>query len=148
MTQLAALTPETLPSAGPAAARDAAPANADDTAGWSNGWAPQPEFDDDHPEELSYRPFPIAPFLTQSASADDTALVKLVHPDVLRTLDLLDDGQIVLPLRLRPGRQVAEVMWAQQFQGGAVDVTALEEAQSTRNALAALASRSIRTTAR
>ena len=28
------------------------------------GWAPAPEFDEDHPEELSYRPFPIAPLLT------------------------------------------------------------------------------------
>ena len=45
------------------------------------GWAPAPEFDDDHPEELSYRPFPVAPLLTQSASADDEALVKIVHPE-------------------------------------------------------------------
>ncbi len=147
LTQLAALTPDPAP-AGTTAARGAGRANPDDTTGWNDGWAPQPEFDDDHPEELSYRPFPIAPFLTQSASADDTALVKLVHPDVLRTLDLLDDGQIVLPLRLRPGRQVAETMWAQQFQGGAVDVSALEEAQSMRNALSALASRPVRTTSR
>jgi uncharacterized protein YcbK (DUF882 family) len=138
-TRLAALAPET----GAEAARSEA-----DAAGWSNGWAPQAEFDDDHPEELSYRPFPVAPFLTQSASADDAALVKLVHPDVMRTLDLLDDRQIVLPLKLRPGRQVAEVMWAQQFQGDAVDVSALEEALSTRNALSSLASRSVKTTAR
>lgn len=27
-------------------------------------WASTPEFDDDHPEELSYRPFPVAPLLT------------------------------------------------------------------------------------
>lgn len=139
LTRLAALAPEPAP---------AAPTDANDKAGWNDGWAPQAEFDDDHPEELSYRPFPIAPFLTQSASADDAALVKLVHPDVLRTLDLLDDRQIVLPLRLRPGQQAAEVMWAQQFQGDAVDVSALEEAQSTRNALSSLASRSVRTTTR
>ena len=138
-TRLAALAPDT----GADSARSET-----DAAGRSNGWAPQAEFDDDHPEELSYRPFPVAPFLTQSASADDAALVKLVHPDVMRTLDLLDDRQIVLPLKLRPGRQVAEVMWAQQFEGAAVDVSALEEALSTRNALSSLASRSVRTTAR
>jgi uncharacterized protein YcbK (DUF882 family) len=137
--RLAALAPDT----GAGGARSET-----DAAGWSNGWAPQAEFDDDHPEELSYRPFPVAPFLTQSASADDAALVKLVHPDVMRTLDLLDDRQIVLPLKLRPGRQVAEVMWAQQFQGDAVDVSALEEALSTRNAPSSLASRSVKTTAR
>ena len=73
------------------------------------GWAPAPQFDDDHPEELSYRPFPIGPMLTQSEFADDAALVKLSHPDLARTLDLLDDAPVVLPMRLRPGKQVAEV---------------------------------------
>lgn len=109
-------------------------------------WAPAPEFDDDHPEELSYRPFPVAPLLTQSASADDEALVKLVHPDLRRTLDLLEDKEIVLPMRLRPGNQVSHVMWAQQFQGGAVDFTA-QHADEVAHA-SGIASRSVRTTAR
>ncbi len=143
----AAAPPTRLAALAPDPDTDAARTDAD-PSGWSNGWAPQAEFDDDHPEELSYRPFPLAPFLTQSASADDTALVKLVHPDVMRTLELLDDRQIVLPLKLRPGRQVAEVMWAQQFQGGAVDISALQEAQRTREAPSSLASRSVKTTAR
>ncbi len=108
-------------------------------------WAPAPEFDDDHPEELSYRPFPVAPLLTQSASADDEALVKLVHPVLARTLDLLDDRQIVLPMRLRPGDQVTEVMWAQQFQGHAVDFTAHERDPVAANGLT---SRAVKTTAR
>jgi uncharacterized protein YcbK (DUF882 family) len=116
--------------------------------GWSNGWAPAPEFDDDHPEELSYRPFPIAPFLTQSPSADDTALVELVHPDVMRTLELLDDHEVVLPLRMRAGRQVTEVMWAQQFRGNAIDAAVLEEAQRLRGGPASLASHAVRTTGR
>ena len=34
-------------------------------AGFNDGWAPAPEFDDDHPDEVSYRPFPIAPLLTE-----------------------------------------------------------------------------------
>ncbi len=109
------------------------------------GWAPAPEFDDDHPEELSYRPFPIAPLLTQSASADDEALVKLVHPNLERTLDLLDDKQIVLPMRLRPGDQIAEVLWAQQFQGSAVDFKAHETDPARQTGLT---SRSVKTTAR
>ncbi|MFA5902083.1 MAG: DUF882 domain-containing protein, partial [Hyphomicrobium sp.] len=91
---------------------------------FEGSWAPAPEFDDDHPEELSYRPFPVAPLLTQSASADDEALVKIVHPDLQRTLDLLDDKEIVLPMRLRPGGQVSGVTWAQRFHGGAVDFSA------------------------
>ena len=89
------------------------------------GWAPAPDFDEDHPEEVSYRPFPIATLLTESASADDAALVKLVPPDVARTLDLLDDRPVVLPLHLRSGEQKAEVAKAQQFRGDAVDASAL-----------------------
>ncbi|KAB2939767.1 MAG: DUF882 domain-containing protein [Hyphomicrobium sp.] len=109
-------------------------------------WAPAPEFDDDHPEELSYRPFPVAPLLTQSASADDEALVKIVHPNLERTLDLLDDRQIVLPMRLRPGDQIAEVLWAQQFQGSAVDFSAHE--RDPQRAATGLTSRPVKTTAR
>ncbi|MEE9546232.1 MAG: DUF882 domain-containing protein [Hyphomicrobium sp.] len=116
-----------------------------DAANWSGGWAPAPAFDEDHPEELSYRPFPLASLLTQSASIDDDALGGLVHPDVARTLDLLNEDQIVLPLRLRPGRQAAEFMWAQQFQGKAVNLTALELAEPPRPVPAGLTSRSVRT---
>ncbi len=108
-------------------------------------WAPATEFDDDHPEELSYRPFPIAPLLTQSASADDEALVKIVHPNLERTLDLLDDKQIVLPMRLRPGDQISEVLWAQQFQGSAVDFSAHEHDPMRATGLT---SRAVKTTAR
>jgi uncharacterized protein YcbK (DUF882 family) len=120
----------------------------DAASGWSTGWTPAPEFDDDHPEELSYRPFPITPFLTQTASADDTDLVRLVHPDIVGTLALLDDRQTVLPLRLHPGQQVTEMMWTRELQGDAVDVSGLEEAQRARNAPSSLASRAVRTTAR
>ena len=52
--------------------------------------------------------------------------MKIVHPNLERTLDLLDDKQIVLPMRLRPGDQIAEVLWAQQFRGNAVDFKAHE----------------------
>jgi uncharacterized protein YcbK (DUF882 family) len=112
------------------------------------GWAPATEFDEDHPEELSYRPFPVAPLLTQSASADDEALVKIVHPNLQRTLDLLDDKQIVLPMRLRPGDQISEVLWAQQFQGSAVDFQAHEADQARAAAASGLTSRTVKTTGR
>ncbi len=138
MTRFTALDPAR-PSSAPASMTDI------DAANWSGGWAPAPAFDEDHPEELSYRPFPLAPLLTQSASVDDDAFGGLVHPDVARTLDLLDEDQIVLPMRLRPGRQVAEVMWAQQFRGEAVNLTALERAEPPRPVPAGLTSRSVRT---
>jgi uncharacterized protein YcbK (DUF882 family) len=86
-----------------------------------------PEYDEEHPEELSYRPFPIAPLLTATASADDPALVQMVHPDLSKVLDLLDQQDSVPPMRLRPGVYEAEAMWAQQSKGVPVDLSLLSE---------------------
>ncbi len=92
-----------------------------------SGFVQAPAFDEEHPEELSYRPFPIAPLLTQTASADDPALVRLQHPDVARTLEMIDSASGMPPMRLRPGQQIAELMWAQQFKGEAVNLNAMNE---------------------
>ena len=71
--------------------------------------------------------------------------MKIVHPNLARTLDLLDDKQIVLPMRLRPGDQIAEVLWAQQFRGNAVDFKA-HETDAAR--ATGLTSRTVKTTGR
>jgi len=84
-------------------------------------FVPAPAYDEEHPEELSYRPFPIAPFLTTTSSADDPALARMVHPDLNKTLEMLDQAGSVPPMRLRPGSQAAQLMWAQQFKGEAVN---------------------------
>jgi uncharacterized protein YcbK (DUF882 family) len=86
---------------------------------------PAPEYDEEHPEELSYRPFPIAPFLTVTASADDPALSGMVHPVLSKILETMDQENAAPPMRLRPGMQAAERMWAHQFKGEAVDLSNL-----------------------
>ena len=91
-------------------------------------FAPAPAYDDEHPEELSYRPFPIAPLLTTTASADDPALARMVHPNLARTLELLDQEVIAPSMRLRPGSQVAQMLWAQEFKGEAIDLSSLIDA--------------------
>ena len=58
-------------------------------------FVPAPAYDEEHPEELSYRPFPIAPFLTATASADDPALARMVHPDLNKTLEMLDQASSI-----------------------------------------------------
>lgn len=93
-------------------------------AGWGNGFTTAPEFDEEHPDELSYRPFAVAPLLTSSASADDPVLAQLTAPDATRTLELLDSEGQILPMRFRPGVQTAQIMWAQQFKGSAVNLGA------------------------
>jgi uncharacterized protein YcbK (DUF882 family) len=86
-----------------------------------------PAYDEEHPEELSYRPFPIAPFLTATASADDPAFAVMVHPDLAKVLELLDQENAIPPMRMRPGRHEAQLMWAQQSKGEAVDLSVLAD---------------------
>jgi uncharacterized protein YcbK (DUF882 family) len=101
-----------------------APANLTDAglSGLATVWAHAPEFDEEHPDELSYRPFPVAPYMTASASPDDPALVHLVHPDAARSLELLDQAGTMPPMRLRPTPQVAQLLLAQSFSGGLADI--------------------------
>lgn len=115
-TQVAALIP---PVPGP-------------TVKLSNGtWVASPEYDDDHPEELSYRPFPLAPLLTETASADDEALGAMSHPNFAQTLDLLTADMSAPPMRLRPGQQTAELLWSKEFSGQVVHLADLIPAADT-----------------
>jgi hypothetical protein len=95
------------------------------SSGWSNGFVTAPAFDEEHPEELSYRPFPLAPFMTQTASADDPALVHMVHPDLAKTFELLDQAGAMPPMRLLPSQRTAQLLFAQQFKGEAINLGAL-----------------------
>jgi uncharacterized protein YcbK (DUF882 family) len=110
-------------------------------------FVPAPAYDEEHPEELSYRPFPIAPFLTATASADDPALARMVHPDLNKTLEMLDQAGSVPPMRLRPGPQTARLMWAQEFKGEAIDLSSLIDLGASRPAPASLAERRVLTQA-
>ncbi len=114
-SQLAALSPDTAAATLSDAGR----------AGWGGNWVQAPAFDEEHPEELSYRPFPVTPYLTASASPDDPALTRMIHPDVSKTLEMLDSAGSMPPMKLRPGQQVAQVLWAQQFKGGMANVDEL-----------------------
>ena len=116
-------------------------------AGWSSGWVTAPAFDEEHPDEISYRPFPVAPMLTDSPSPDDPVLITLKHPDVGETLAMLGQDDDRLPLRMRPGPQVVAMMWAQQFKGRAVDLSELLN-QDRANPSDAIASRTVETSDR
>lgn len=85
------------------------------------------EFDDDHADELSYRPFPIAPLLTNTA--DEPLLADFVKPDVARTIEMIDQPVSRLPLHFRPTPHVAALMWTQQFTGSAVGLDRLTSAR-------------------
>lgn len=93
--------------------------------GWGSSFVRAPDYDDDHPDELAYRPFPLEPMMT--SRADDPQLAELQPLDVGRTLDFIDDNGAVAPMRLRPKEQVAQALWSQQFQGSVVSRMPAEE---------------------
>lgn len=126
--------------------RLANPFGNDKSSGWSNGFIAAPAFDEEHPEELHYRPFALAPLLTTSASADDPVLARMQHPDVAKTLDLLDEEDVTLPMRLTATHQIAELMWTHQFTGRAINPEALSGVAPNDDS--GLARRSVRTSMR
>lgn len=114
--------------------------------GWSTGFTIGPAWDEDHPEEAAYRPFPLAPFLTATASVDDPALSRMVHPDLARTGDLFETDADSGAFKLRPPRQVAQLMWSHDDSGGGVGLDQLSRAAS--DVPRSAADRRVRTEAR
>ena len=140
-TQVAALDPSTFPTTGSASAvmSDA------NKSGWSNGWVAAPAYDEEHPEELSYRPFPLAPMLTQSASINEPVLARMSAPDVSKILANIDKTWTVPEMQFLPGQQTAEVMWAQQFQGHPVQFVDASLAERGEDIPTGLIPRSVKT---
>ncbi|AHB49454.1 hypothetical protein W911_15305 [Hyphomicrobium nitrativorans NL23] len=95
---------------------------------WRSGWHVAPAYDDDHPDELAYRPFALGPLLTETPSFDDPALVTLVHPDANEALAMLDDEGSALPMRFGPETSHTAMAWAQAFSGDAVNFDAFATA--------------------
>ncbi len=112
-------------------------------------WIAAPAYDDDHPEDLAYQPFPIGPMVTETASIDDPAMTTLVHPNAAKTFAMLDDDGRILPMRLRPGLQTAQLLWAQKFSGNVVHLDEIERADDAVVAAPqGFAERQVKTTAR
>ena len=95
---------------------------------WRSGWSAAPAYDDDHPDELAYRPFALAPLLTETPSFDDPARVTLVHPDAREALAMIDDEGMALPMRFGADKLETAMAWSQAFSGEAVNFGALAAA--------------------
>lgn len=83
--------------------------------------ASQAEYDDDHPDEESYQPFPVLPFMSDTPVAemdltDGNADFSLAKVHVLFT-----ERKEMLDTRFRQGLQLAELFWAQRFRGTAIN---------------------------
>ena len=113
--------------------------------GWSTGFAPSPAWDEDHPEEAAYRPFPLAQFLTLTKSIDDPALDKLVHPDLSRTGEMFANPDAVGQMKLRPGREVAQLLWSQDAAGNTIDLDRMSKASTDQNTARVATARRVQT---
>jgi uncharacterized protein YcbK (DUF882 family) len=92
-------------------------------AGWSyrqeQDVSYAPEYDDDHPDELSYRPFQILPLMTAEPIVSNTRVVAMVERDYHRVVDFLTDMEDV-NMQFRPSPAAAEMRWMDQFHGKAI----------------------------
>lgn len=79
-----------------------------------------PEVDEEHEDELNYRPFAIGPLITDKPVADDENLAKLTVPDYAQTGVIISVGQTISSSRFRPGLQFAYLKWATEFIGSAL----------------------------
>lgn len=98
-----------------------------------NNVAYSPEFDEEHPEELNYRPFSLSPLMTDQPVAENEELLKLSPPDYAQASVLLKDNQSLASSRFRPGLQFAYLGLANQFIGNAItDLTPPPPVKSER----------------
>ncbi len=78
-----------------------------------------PAFDEEHPDELSYRPFQILPLMTTTPVAQNKMLVAMVEPKYDRVYELLASSENI-PMQFRPSSRDAHALWDKQFKGKAI----------------------------
>ncbi len=100
--------------------------------GWgpAAGWTPAPAFDEEHPEDLAYHPFPLGQFLTETLT--EPQMAELRPHDVARTVEMIDIEGTVAPLRLRTEPQKTGQTLGHRFTGDAVGIEKLRAAQADR----------------
>ena len=94
------------------------PAQVDGSAAFLNqaGWTSGPEYDDDHDNELSYRPFPLGDLIDASPSIDNPILSHLSKPDLEAAHRSIGSTEGVV-MSFRPELKVAELMVSDGFSG-------------------------------
>ena len=80
-----------------------------------------PDYDDDHPDELDYQPFPVLPLMSDTpvASMDMSGVDQ--EPNLQKVHMLFGEPREMLHSQFQPGLQYAQLYWAQKFQGTAIN---------------------------
>jgi uncharacterized protein YcbK (DUF882 family) len=90
----------------------------------------QADYDDDHPDEEAYQPFPVLPFMSDTpvASMDLTDSQGQTEFSLAKVHVYFGERREMFDTRFDKGLQFAELFWAQRFRGTAVN-TALRRLQ-------------------
>lgn len=81
---------------------------------------PGPDFDPEHPEELSYQPVPVLPLMGERSLSYDVRVTALAHPLVEKTDYLMRVPGRGLPTTFKSGNAFAELRDADRFKGAAI----------------------------
>ena len=79
-----------------------------------------PEFDPEHPDELSYQPFSVLPLMTDATVAGSTRLAGLVHPDQQKISYLINPSERGVRLEFEAIPLHDRLLSARRFSGQAV----------------------------
>jgi uncharacterized protein YcbK (DUF882 family) len=83
--------------------------------------ASQAEYDDDHPDEEAYQPFPVLPFMSDTPVAEMDLTDGNTDFSLAKVHVLFSERKEMLDTRFRQGLQFAELFWAQRFRGTAIN---------------------------
>ena len=82
--------------------------------------AAAPQFDAEHPDELSYRPFPILQFMSSKPVVLNKNLVAMSEPKYDRIFEVIASSENI-PMQFRQSSKDAADMWNSQFKGNAIN---------------------------
>lgn len=83
--------------------------------------ASAPDYDEDHPDELDYQPFPILPLMSETPLASMDLSGDEQEPNLQKVHLLFGEPREMLHTQFQPGLQYAQLYWAQKFQGTAIN---------------------------
>lgn len=101
-----------------------------------------PDYDEEHPDELYYQPFPVLPLMSE-APLTTLDLSGPAQPVTQKAYILFAEPHTMLALDFQPGLQYAKLYWASRFSGKAVAVAARRSPAGRQTASGAKASTSL-----
>jgi uncharacterized protein YcbK (DUF882 family) len=80
-----------------------------------------PDYDDDHPDELDYQPFPVLPLMSDTPIASMDMTTGSSELELAKVHMMFTEPREMLNTQFQPGLQYAQMFWAQRFRGTAIN---------------------------